>query len=65
MARLIHTDATGPLKIQCGDDNKWLCRCGLSKKQPWCDSSHKRTLDEEPGKLYVYEGDSRREITPP
>jgi CDGSH-type Zn-finger protein len=27
--------------------------CGLSKKKPFCDGSHKRAKDEEDGKLYL------------
>ncbi|MCC6064184.1 MAG: hypothetical protein LM570_06645 [Thermocrinis sp.] len=29
--------------------------CELSKKKPFCDGSHKRTRDEEEGKLYIYD----------
>jgi len=28
--------------------------CGLSKNQPFCDGSHKKTAGEESGKLYMY-----------
>lgn len=65
MARIIIHKEQGPMEIRCGDESKWLCRCGLSKDQPWCDGSHNRTLDEDPGKLYFYEGDGRREVTRP
>jgi len=34
---------------------QWICKCGLSKNQPYCDGSHKLTKDEEPGKLYWYD----------
>src|SRR4029453_14283434 len=25
----------------------WICMCGLSKNQPFCDGSHKEVVDEE------------------
>jgi len=65
MARLIVHEDQGPMEIQCGSENKWLCRCGLSKDQPWCDGSHASTRDEQPGKLYNYENGERREVERP
>ncbi|MGH8224139.1 MAG: CDGSH iron-sulfur domain-containing protein [Woeseiaceae bacterium] len=65
MARILIRTDQGPMEIKCGEVSKWLCRCGLSKNQPWCDSSHARTRDEEPGKLYFYEGGVRREVSKP
>ncbi|MGI0102491.1 MAG: CDGSH iron-sulfur domain-containing protein [Nitrosotalea sp.] len=59
MARLVRKDATGPMKIKVGDEIKWICMCGLSKNQPFCDASHKK-MDEEPGKLYMYDKDGKR-----
>ena len=43
---------------------KWLCKCGLSKNQPYCDSSHKITKDELPGKLYWYDDVGKRHEIP-
>jgi CDGSH-type Zn-finger protein len=38
--------------------------CGLSKKKPFCDGSHKRAKGEEDGKLYLYDQERRVEIKP-
>lgn len=60
MARLVKKDATGPLEIKVGGESKWICMCGLSKNQPYCDGSHKHTAGEQPGKLYRYNDDGSR-----
>jgi len=39
MSRIIIREDQGPMEIQCGSEKKWLCRCGLSKNQPWCDGN--------------------------
>ena len=63
MARLVKHEEQGPVEIKVGNESKWICMCGLSKNKPFCDSSHKKTKTEEPGKLYVYELDSRKEVS--
>ncbi|MDE1843605.1 MAG: CDGSH iron-sulfur domain-containing protein [Thaumarchaeota archaeon] len=60
MARLVRKDAIGPIEIKVGDESKWICMCGLSKNQPFCDASHKKTAGEESGKLYMYSKDGTR-----
>ncbi len=60
MTRLVKKDAIGPIEIKVGNESKWLCMCGLSKNQPLCDGSHKKTAGEESGKLYMYSKDGTR-----
>lgn len=40
---------------------RWFCRCGLSKNQPYRDGSRKLTRGEEPGRLYWYDDAGRRD----
>jgi len=58
MARLVKKESKVPFEIKVGTYNIWICMCGLSNNQPFCDDSHKKTIDED-NKIYVYsrEGD--------
>jgi CDGSH-type Zn-finger protein len=38
-----------PLEIKPQEKSTWICMCGLSKNQPFCDGSHKKTAGEEDG----------------
>jgi CDGSH-type Zn-finger protein len=55
MSRIVKRTKTEPYRLAIGGEEKYLCQCGLSKNQPFCDGSHRRTATEEPGKLYWYD----------
>lgn len=62
MARLVKHDRNGPYKLEKGGETIWICGCGLSANKPFCDSTHKKTRDEEPGAVYVYDAQGRVQV---
>jgi len=60
MRKIISSDQ-GPLEIKPQDKSVWICMCGLTRNQPYCDGSHKMTRDEAAGKTYLYDEDGHRQ----
>ena len=64
MARLVKLTGTGPVKVDPSDKPVFVCTCGLSKKFPFCDGTHKACRDEPEGQTFVYDEHGQRHPAP-
>jgi len=55
MARLVRLEATGPIRVEPSDKPIFVCACGLSRKFPFCDGTHKACRDEPAGSTCRYD----------
>ena len=54
MARLVRKEAKGPYELKNnGTESTWICMCGLSDDQPFCNGTHKKTADEKERSLHI------------
>lgn len=61
MARLVKRTGTAPHKLEVGGETRWICACGLSKNQPFCDGSHRALgTSVEGDDLYWYDAEGKR-----
>ena len=63
MARIVRHEKNSPYEVAEGTELPiYICACGLSKNKPFCDGSHKKTRDENPTDVYLYDDASRVRI---
>jgi len=61
MARIVLHERDHPYAIKLDNGEEiHICGCGLSKNKPYCDGTHRKTQDEEPGKVYLYDEANNR-----
>lgn len=60
MARLVKRLRNKPYPVTIGGETQYICGCGLSATQPFCDGTHKITQTETPGQLYWYDVEKQR-----
>ena len=64
MARIVRHVATAPVKLEPSDKPVFVCACGLSKRFPFCDGTHKTCREEAEGQTFVYDEHGQRHPAP-
>jgi CDGSH-type Zn-finger protein len=63
MARMVRHEKNSPYEVPEGTELPlYICACGLSKNKPFCDGSHKKTRDENPTDVYLYDDIGRARV---
>jgi CDGSH iron-sulfur domain-containing protein 3 len=63
MARIVRHEKNSPYEVPEGTELPiYICACGLSKNKPFCDGSHKKTRDENPTDVYLYDDIGRARV---
>jgi len=60
MSRIVEKTAKGPFELKPQKKSVFICMCGLSKNQPFCDKSHLKVLDEKEGEIYEYDESGKK-----
>lgn len=59
MSRLVLHERNRPYVIKVGNEEVYLCGCGLSENKPYCDGHHKMTIDEK-DRVFIYDHEGHR-----
>lgn len=64
MARIVKRAFREPYKLSIGGEDKYLCRRGLSKNEPFCGGPHKLVQGEDNARPYRYDAAGKRHEHP-